>query len=304
MIKYDMTGNTYNDLTVVEMLPNFYKNGKSYCKCICKCGKECIKDFYEVRVGKAKRCPTCSKIMQNKKTMKDWVGKRFGRLFVLEVVSYSPTKVKCLCDCGNYTIVNPAQLSYGKTQSCGCLQKEMASKKNTKIRSGFVNINGIQLLKQAYKNNHGTWMWECKCGYCGNNFYALPAKVISNVVVSCGCHSRSNYELFIAKTLRRFCIEFEEQKKFPDCKYINNLKFDFYLPMYNAVIEYNGRQHYEEVSYFGGKDGLEKTQIRDAIKEQYCKDNDIKFLCIPYTMDFKQIESILQILYYPRDCNT
>ena len=33
---------------------------------------------------------------------------------------------------------------------------------------------------------------------------------------------------------------------------------DFYLPKYNLFIEYNGKQHYEPIEYFGGQQYLEE----------------------------------------------
>ncbi len=56
----------------------------------------------------------------------DLTGQKFGRLTVVE---YSHTKDgvaywRCLCDCGNASIVRGPSLREGNTQSCGCLQKE------------------------------------------------------------------------------------------------------------------------------------------------------------------------------------
>ena len=58
------------------------------------------------------------------------VGQRFGRLVVLERVgtyvqpcgSKSPT-YRCICDCGNETVVPAKNLRSGNTQSCGCKKR-------------------------------------------------------------------------------------------------------------------------------------------------------------------------------------
>lgn len=60
------------------------------------------------------------------------VGEKFGRLLVIEDLGRININgkitqhryVKCLCDCGNTTIVSYNNLSRGKTKSCGCLRKE------------------------------------------------------------------------------------------------------------------------------------------------------------------------------------
>lgn len=53
--------------------------------------------------------------------IKDLIGKRFGRLIVLDNCN---NKKLCKCDCGKYVYVLTNHLTLGHTQSCGCLQKE------------------------------------------------------------------------------------------------------------------------------------------------------------------------------------
>ena len=80
------------------------------------------------------------------------------------------------------------------------------------------------------------------------------------------------------------------QNKFEDCKNTQCLPFDFYLPEYDMCIEYDGRQHFEPVYDFGGLDQFEKTKRNDNIKNEYCKNNNIKLLRISYK------ENIINIL--------
>jgi len=54
------------------------------------------------------------------------------------------------------------------------------------------------------------------------------------------------------------------------------------LPDYNICIEFNGKQHYEPITFFGGEEGLKKQIIRDKIKTQYCDKNNIKLFIIKY----------------------
>ena len=54
----------------------------------------------------------------------DLTGQRFGLLTVLEFVgndNFGCSKWKCLCDCGNISIVRSHDLRTGNTKSCGCL---------------------------------------------------------------------------------------------------------------------------------------------------------------------------------------
>lgn len=60
----------------------------------------------------------------------DLTKQKFNRLTVLERIKPNyPTKWKCRCDCGNITFVTSGGLKTGNTQSCGCLNKELAAKR-------------------------------------------------------------------------------------------------------------------------------------------------------------------------------
>lgn len=63
------------------------------------------------------------------------MGYRFGRLEVIKQAGknkWGQSLWLCKCDCGNEIIVIGSSLKSGNTESCGCLQKEIASKVNTK----------------------------------------------------------------------------------------------------------------------------------------------------------------------------
>jgi hypothetical protein len=55
------------------------------------------------------------------------LGKRFGRLVVVAYCrdASGPTRVWCLCDCGEFSRVRPVNLRSGNSQSCGCLFREI-----------------------------------------------------------------------------------------------------------------------------------------------------------------------------------
>jgi len=60
--------------------------------------------------------------------MESLVGKKFGRLLVLEQVVSTKKHVrtwKCICDCGNFTTTITRYLTCGDTKSCGCLYREV-----------------------------------------------------------------------------------------------------------------------------------------------------------------------------------
>ena len=70
------------------------------------------------------------------------------------------------------------------------------------------------------------------------------------------------------------------------------LSYDFYLPDYNKLIEYQGKQHEYAVDWFGGEKQLEKQKAYDALKREYAKINGYDLIEIWY-YDFNNIDSIL-----------
>jgi len=101
------------------------------------------------------------------------------------------------------------------------------------------------------------------------------------------------------KEIRNFLIKnkilFHSQHKFSDCKNIKELPFDFYVENFNICIEYNGKQHYEPVQYFGGEKSFLKIKKRDKIKKDYCKKNNIQLIIVKYNENInKKLELIFK----------
>ena len=86
---------------------------------------------------------------------------------------------------------------------------------------------------------------------------------------------------------------YKPQKKFPDCRNIKELPFDFYLPDFNLIIEYDGEHHYKSIKIHGGDETLKRVIYTDSIKNKYCLENNIKLIRIPY-WDLSKIDSILK----------
>jgi hypothetical protein len=117
----------------------------------------------------------------------------------------------------------------------------------------------------------------------------------------CPVCKSSKGEVAIASWLAESNISYSPEHTFVDCRNPatgRKLPFDFYLPEYNTCIEFHGKQHYEPVKFSGttttdcAMANLKSSQIRDSIKEQYCKQNNIRLIIIPYT-DITRIDLIL-----------
>lgn len=116
--------------------------------------------------------------------------------------------------------------------------------------------------------------------------------MVSGDVVSCGCQFFiSKGEDKIKQILTNLNINFIRQYTFDDCISDKNakLRFDFYLPDYNLCIEYDGEQHFHPTNYFGGEETFQRRMELDKVKNEYCRNNNIHLIRIPYT-NFKDID--------------
>jgi len=115
---------------------------------------------------------------------------------------------------------------------------------------------------------------------CNTEKETNPADLIKGL--GCGVCSGSSLEQIMKSVLENYNVKFIFQHTIEGCRYIKLLRFDFYLPEYNAVIETMGEQHYYKIDFYGGEEGLKLTQLRDKIKKDFCLNNNIIFIEIPY----------------------
>ena len=299
----DLTGLKFGKLTVLYRGESKITGGKkrTMWHCICECENEI--DVSSDYLKKSK-CPSCgceatkSRIEKNRINN---IGEKFGRLTIVDILwDEDRTKAVCKCDCGNDYIGVKSDIVSGHTQSCGCLQSENTSIANTKDWTDYVSDYGVEFLRQSHMNDKGQWLWECRCGLCGDIFIALPAKVNNGHITSCGCRIQSAGEECIEKILNDMKINFETQYTFEDCRYIYLLRFDFAIIQNDkllGLIEYDGKQHFEPVELFGGQAGFEETKKRDAIKNAYCQSHKIPLLRLPYTLSIEEIKQRIYEYY-------
>jgi len=68
--------------------------------------------------------------------------------------------------------------------------------------------------------------------------------------------------------------------------WLGRMHLDVYIPEIKIAFEYQGKQHFTAVNYFGGEESLEKTQARDKEKARLCSENDLKLFYINEGEDF------------------
>lgn len=134
------------------------------------------------------------------------------------------------------------------------------------------------LYKTDKRNANGGVYWHCRCE-CGQEKDVLSQSLRTGRSLSCGNHSNiSRGNVKISEILDENGIEYEIEKKFATCVDKTYLPFDFYVNN-KYLIEYDGKQHFDENTIFD----YEYTHNHDIIKSEWCKNNNIPLIRIPYT---------------------
>ena len=98
----------------------------------------------------------------------------------------------------------------------------------------------------------------------------------------------SRGEIKICDILDAAGLVYKEEYSFPDLISTSGrpLRFDFCVFDDNGdidfLIEYQGIQHYEAKSKFGGAKGLYQQKYNDTQKRKYCQEHGYTLIAIPY----------------------
>lgn len=162
----DLIGKKFGELTVVsyygQLKPDSKKDKKNAWICICSCGNRSIVRSSVLNCKKhVNSCFECAR-KNNGLKYSNLTGMKFGRLLVLSKAKKPNVKNgsqywNVICDCGITKIVSTNPLKKGTTVSCGCYNKENASKlftthglsANWAIYNKFRRKNPFEKLKHA-----------------------------------------------------------------------------------------------------------------------------------------------------------
>ncbi len=146
-------------------------------KCRCDCGGEVLASLHQLRSGYRKSCGCLSH-----PPLKDFEGKRFGRLTVMAYAGKrnGMHRWKCRCDCGRETVAGQTLLQAGRTKSCGCLQAGMY-RENLKLVDGtsvaILEANKKRLNRNNTSGYTGVYLdgkrgrWVAQIGFKGKTYY-------------------------------------------------------------------------------------------------------------------------------------
>lgn len=278
----------------------------------CPCGDEFTITYRKFKTKKEKVCRKCSNIIHanNRKLNPTDVYNRINEIHNNKIIpqedftlSRNYANFKC-SECNNIwnATWNSILVGHG-CKKCDNVKNGYRQRYDyDKILELLPSINPNIILKTTENiNSHVNLEWECK--RCGELFY----KNWNNVREGQDCihcsGNKSKGEIAISEYLFSKNIKFRSQHSYDDCLSLNGykLRYDFIIEDYGCLIEYDGEQHFMPVSFSGDDDSaiinFEKTKLHDSIKNEYCKNNNITLIRIPY-WKFNNIETILDNIFY------
>lgn len=263
------------------LLDSVYIDNKTKLKMICPCGHEWECNFRNFKIGR--RCKDCScKIRAERQThsyeyIKEYI-ESYGYKLLSTEYKNNREKLKIMCDKGHMFEMEYSSFQQGKR----CAKCKGVYRYNYQEVKEYYNEFGYELISQEYNGANKMLIAKCPKGHlieCTFNSF----KNNNTRCDLCKEKIKSKGEDIILEILTSLNIEFLKEHNFKDCKgKRRTLPFDFYLPQYNICIEYDGTPHYKLGSYKNGLLDLMNRKYLDNIKSQYCKNNNIELIRIPY----------------------
>ena len=218
----------------------------------------------------------------------DMIGFKINKLTVLGIsnnrTASGSIKWICQCECGNICEVDGCRLRSGMAKSCGCesikgLEKGRGLYFKDLTNQTFGKLKVLKRIEDKIYADNAFVQYECECE-CGRHVNVIADNLRRGNTQSCGkCRNNSHGNNKIDKLLSEANIPFEREKRFDTCKDKMQLPFDFYVDN-KYLIEYDGRQHFKD------KNTLFYNPIirtHDDIKTNWCLENNIPLIRIPYT---------------------
>ena len=273
----------------------------------CACSEVFEASFSKFFHRDKRQCNKCGKNIasENRKTPKDLVIRTIeeqGCKVISDNYKDTKTVLEISCSiCGQHYFTSFKLFKRRNKNKCNDCSRKIAGEIRMKDISEMKNfievesLSGCLLLSTESNGIFDELKIMCKCGEIFYNTYRNFKKENQRSCLKCNPNF-SKGEVRIMNYLNDNGVIYETQYSFEDCKSVYVLRFDFAIFHDSRIlflIEYQGRQHYQPIDYFGGEDAFIQSKMRDEIKINYCKENCIELLTIPY-WDFDNIEKILE----------
>jgi very-short-patch-repair endonuclease len=250
-----------------------WNNSKDKIKIICKIHGEFDQVINYHLNGSG--CPKCSKNILSEENFFKKV-KKLNNNYDYSKTIFKNTKIKIICpEHGEFK-----QNMWDHYNGSGCpICKKTTNNKDFINKSNKIHNFKYDYSQTIYENSKNKVKIICP-------EHGIFKQSPNHHLRGEGCpnciNTISKGEKIILNHLIKNKIVYIHQHKFDDCKFKNKLSFDFYLPEKNICIEYDGKQHYKMPKSWGGEEKLKLTQKRDQIKNEYCKNNNIRLIRIKY----------------------
>ena len=199
----------------------------------------------------------------------------------------SEKKVWWICETGKHSWITKIDSKVNRDTEClVCLNRQVdetncLSTVRKDVLEWWDYNKNLEFAPDEVTPGSGRYAWfQCEKGH------SWRTRIIAfcNKGTRCGKCNESKGERECSRVLDKLNIEYSVQKTYPDLKNINKLKFDICIKIDDkeALIEYDGEQHFRSVDFFGGEKGFKRCKELDAIKNDYCKTNKIPLLRISY----------------------
>ena len=237
------------------------------------------------------------------------VEQKFPNMYDFSKVQYinSKTKVILICKkCGYEWSVTPGNL-LNLEHECPKCRRKMGNY-YTRLKSQ----KGIEFVAKSNLIHKGKYLYD-KVNYVNN---------YTKVTITCPIHGdfeqspnhhlqgegcplcnnictrsskRSKGERIISSILKKHNIRFEEQVPIHIENYSKSIIVDFVIYKDDKIyyIEYNGKQHYIPIKFFGGDLKFQEQMDRDRRLYEYCLKHNISFIEVKYDLQEEEIENII-----------
>lgn len=305
---------TFGGNTVADKFPqllkewDYEKNKNTDPKNICpgsdtKVWWLCLKEnhSFETKISNRTLGETGCPICKNKKVIYEnslvglfpdiaieWHPTKNGELKPVEIIPNNSKQIWWKCSKSHEWQATPNNRTRFSNKCPACSGRVASSENNLLLKYPVVakewhpTKNGDLKPENFTPASHSKVWWLCPKNH---SYFAKIQNRTTGSKSGCPMCNQSKMEKSTFETLTYYDTVFEPQKKFHGLKYKGySLSYDFYLPTFNAIIECDGRQHFEEATdYFHHEKSFQHQRLRDVVKNAYAAREGIALLRIAYT---------------------